>query len=80
MVDRPVADHLEILRAAGRWGVRVCFVEGISHADTFDWLLSNAVDHHRRLNAGGFEDRRHDVDQVMKLRADAAHVVDVTGP
>jgi hypothetical protein len=31
-------------------------------------------------NAGGFEDRRHDVDHVMKLRADAAHVVDVAGP
>ena len=33
-----------------------------------------------RLDAGGFEDRRHDVDHVMELAADAAHVLDVAGP
>ena len=33
-----------------------------------------------RLDAGGFEDRRHDVDHVVKLRADAAGVGDVAGP
>ena len=37
-------------------------------------------DHHRRLNAGGFENRRHDVDDVVELRADAAHILDVAGP
>ena len=33
-----------------------------------------------RLDAGGFENGRHDVDDVVELRADAAHVLDVAGP
>ena len=33
-----------------------------------------------RLDAGGFEDRRHNVNDMMELRADAAGVVDVAGP
>ena len=33
-----------------------------------------------RLDAGGFEDRRHDVDDVVELGADAADVLDVAGP
>ena len=33
-----------------------------------------------RLDARGFEDRRHDVDDVMELGADATDVLDVAGP
>ena len=33
-----------------------------------------------RLHAGGFEDRRHDVDDVVELRADAALVLDPLRP
>ena len=35
-------------------------------------LLLDAVDRVRRLDAGGLEDGRHDVDDVVKLPADAA--------
>ena len=31
-------------------------------------------------DAGRFENGRHDVDHVVELAADAAHVIDVTGP
>jgi hypothetical protein len=31
-------------------------------------------------NTRRFEDRRHDVDDVVELVADAAHVLDVAGP
>ena len=34
----------------------------------------------RRRDAGGFQDRRHDVDHVMELVADAALVLDHLGP
>ena len=80
MVDRAVAEHLEILRVARGRGVGVGLVEGVSHAHAFDRFLGDAVDHHRRLDARGFEDGRHDVDHVMELRADAAGVLDVVGP
>ena len=80
VVDGAVAYHLEILRAARGWGVSVRFVEGVRHAHAFNRLLSHAIDHDGRLNAGRFKDRRHDVDYVVELRADAARIVDVTGP
>ena len=80
VIDRAVAEHLEVLRLAcgGRIGVRL--VPGVGHAYAFDRFLGDAVDHHRRRDAGGFEDRRHDVDDVMELGADAARVLDVAGP
>ena len=34
----------------------------------------------RCLDAGGFENRRHDVDDVVELRANAARILDVAGP
>ena len=55
-------------------------VEGVGHAHAFNRLLLDAVDHFRRRNAGGFEERRHDVDHMMELRADAAGILDAVRP
>ena len=60
--------------------VRVLRVEGVHHADAFDRLLRDAVDHVRRLDAGRLQDRRHDVDHVVELVADAALVLDHLRP
>ena len=57
--------------------VFVRLVPRVRHAHAFDRTLRDAIDHHRRLDAGGFEDRRHDVDDVVELRADAASILDV---
>ena len=55
-----------------RRSVGVGLVPRVSHAHAFDRFLRDAVDRLRRLDASGFEDRRHDVDHVVELRADAA--------
>ena len=80
IVDAAVGDHFEVLGLALRWRVRIGLVEGVGHADAFDRLLLDAIDRLRRLDTGGFEDRRHDIDDVVKLVAHAARIVDVTGP
>ena len=80
MVNRAVADHLEILRIVLRRCVGVCLVERVRHAHAFNWLLLDPVDLFGCLDAGGFKDRRHYVDDMVELRADATDIVDVTGP
>ena len=80
VVDGAVADHFEILRVTLGRGVRVGLVEGVSHAHAFDGLLGDAIDHYRCLNAGGFENGRHNINDVVELRADAARILDVAGP
>ena len=80
MVDGPVRKHLEVLGGAHRRRVGVLLVEGVRHAHPFDWLLRDAVDHDRRRNARRFEERRHDVDDVVELGSDAARILDVVGP
>ena len=80
MINRVHAHHLEILRRVRGRCVGVRLVEGVGHAHAFDRLLLDAVDHLRRGDAGGFEDRRHDVDHMMELRANAARVLDAAGP
>jgi hypothetical protein len=55
-------------------------VEGVGHTHAFDRFLHNPVDHHRRLDARGFEDSWHDVDHVVELGADAAGVLDAVRP
>ena len=54
MVNRAVADHLKILRLMIRRRIGIRLVERIHHAHAFNWLLRNAVDGGRRLDAGGF--------------------------
>ena len=55
-------------------------IECVGHAHAFNRFLLDAVDHVGRLDTGGFENGRDDVDHVMELRANAAHVLDVAGP
>ena len=80
MVDGAVAEHLEVLRRVPGRRVGVGLVPGVGQARAFDRELLDAVDHLRRRDAGGFEDGRHDVDDVVELAADAARVADVAGP
>src|SRR5207244_12406362 len=73
MVNRAVADHLEILRLMfrGRVWSRSRGIERVSHAHAFDWLLRNAVDLLGRLDARGLKEARPDVNEVLRLGADA---------
>ena len=80
VIDPAVGDHLEVLGLARRGRIRVRLVEGVGHAHAFDRLLLDAIDHLRRLDTGRFEDRRHDVDDVVELVANAASVLDVARP
>src|SRR5208283_2801959 len=80
MVNGTVANHFEILRVALRRRIGVGRIEGVTHADAFDRLLLDAVDHVRLLDAGGFENGWNDVDDVVELGANSPHVLDVSGP
>ena len=62
------------------WGVGVRLVPGVGHAHAVHRALLDAVERIRQRDAGRFEDGRNDVDDMVKLAADAAHVVDVAGP
>ena len=71
VVDRAAAEHLEVLRAARRRRRRRRRTTGSSDAPSIGCCAtpsttSGAVD------AGGVEDRRHDVDGVAELRAHLA--------
>ena len=80
MVERAVTEHLEILGVALRRSVRIRAIEGVSHAHAFDWFLGDAVHGGRRLDAGGFENCRHDVYNVVELPTNAAQILDVARP
>jgi hypothetical protein len=74
VVNSVVSEHLEVLRVPLRGRIGIRLVKGVDHADAFDGLLFDPIDHVGRLNAGGFEDGRNDVDDVVELRAKAAHI------
>ena len=80
VVDGAIAEHLEVLRGVSGRRVGVRLVPRVRHAHAFDGALLDAVDRIGRRDAGRFEDGRHDVDDVVELAADAAHVLDVAGP
>jgi hypothetical protein len=80
VVDRVVADHLEVLGLVRRGSVRVFLVEGVGHADAFDGILRDAVHHLGLFEPGCFENRRHNVDNVVELVANAALVLDHIRP
>ena len=80
VIDGAIAEHLEVLRRVSGRGVGVRLVPRVRHAHAFDGDLLDAVDRIGLRDAGRFEDGRHDVDDVMELAADAAHVLDVAGP
>ena len=78
VIDAAIAEHLEVLRLVPfrRPGV----VERIEHADAFERRLLHAVDHGRMRQAGGLEDGRRDVDDMMELAADLALRLDAFRP
>ena len=80
VVEALHAHHLEILGPVGRRRIGVGLVESVGHAHAFDRLLRDAVDHDGRRDAGDLEDRRHNVDHVVELLADAALVLDHLRP
>src|SRR5436190_10985090 len=55
-------------------------IERVGHAYTFNRLLLDAIDLLGGGDAGGLEQRRHDVNHVMELRANATKVLDMAGP
>src|SRR5207253_7392838 len=82
MVNRAVADHLEILRLMLRrriWSGS-CRIERVSHAHAFNWRLRNAIDQLWRLDARGLKEGRHDINDVVELRANATDIADMAGP
>ena len=80
LINGAIAQHLEVLRGVLGGRVGVGLVPRVHHAYAFDGSLLDAVDRVGRGNAGHFQDRRHNIDDVVKLIPDAAHVLDVTGP
>ena len=80
MINGAVAHHLEVLRGVPGGRVGVGLVPRVDHAHAFDRPLRDAVDRFGRGDAGRFQDRRHDVDHVVELVANAADVLDVAGP
>ena len=80
MVDGVVAHHLEVLRLVLRRRVGVRLVEGVGHADALDRALLDAVHDLGGADAGRLQDRRHDVDHMVELVADAALVRDHLRP
>ena len=80
VIDGAIAQHLEVLRGVPGGRVGIGLVPRVDHAHAFDRPLLDAVDRVGRRDAGRLEDRRHDVDDVVELMADAAHVLDVAGP
>ena len=80
VVDRAVTGQFEILGGASRWGIGIRLVECVDHAHAFHRFLLDSVDLLWCLDTGGFKDRRHDINDVMKLRANPADVFNMTGP
>ena len=74
VIDGAIAEHLEVLRGVPSRCIGVRLVPGVDHAHAFDGVLLDAVDRIGRRDAGRFEDGRNNVDDVMELAADAAHI------
>ena len=50
-----------------------------NHAHTLDGALCDAIDRVGRGNPGRFENGRHNINDVVELDPDAAHVINVAG-
>ena len=70
VVDGAVGDDLEVLPGApvGSRGIS----KGVDHADAIDRLLVETIDDRRLRDAGGFEQGRGDVDDMVELGAHVA--------
>src|SRR5262249_44820063 len=80
VIDGVVAHHLEVLRLVPGRGLGVGLVERVGKTRAFDGCLLDAVHVLGGGDATDFEDRRHHVNDVMELVADAADIFDVAGP
>ena len=78
VVNAAVAKHLEVLRLMLFGGLRL--VEGVTHADTLEGVLLDAVHRLRLRQAGDFKDGWGHVNDVGELRADLALGFDALGP
>lgn len=78
MEDRPVAEHLEVLRLV----LFRCIggIEGVVHRRPLERALCDAVHRARFGNAGRREDRGCDIDDVCELVADLAACRDAVRP
>src|SRR5215472_8072320 len=77
-VDTSIPQHLKILRRVRRR--RVWVIERIHHADTLKCLLIDAIYRGWRSYAHSLVDRRHNIDDVMPLRAHLAGALDSRRP
>ncbi len=75
-----ISQHLKVLRVVGGWRVCVGLLEGVHHADAFNGLLLDAVYFFRRRNSSRFQNRWHNIDDVMELVTDSALIVNMTRP
>ena len=78
VVDAAVAEHLEVLQVVAFR--RVGLVERVQHARALHRGLLHAVDHRRLGQAGRFEDRLGDVDDVGELGPQTALLLDAVRP
>ena len=78
VVDAAVDEHLEVLRRVPVGGRGV--VERVRHRHALERRLLDPVDEGRRGQAGGLEDRRRNIDDVVELVADLALRLDAVGP
>src|SRR5262249_54382724 len=80
VVDGMVAHHLEVLRLVLRRSALVFLVKGVGDAHALDGRLLDPINVFRRSNTCCFENCRHDVNDMHKLVANTAKVLDVTRP
>ena len=78
MIDRPVSEHLEVLRDVFRR--RLCVIEGMREAQAFDGRLCDSLDRRRRLDAKRLEHRGNHVDRVRVLGPDLTLGLDAFRP
>src|SRR5271170_1971147 len=77
-VERAVSEHLEVLNVTRARSFRV--VEAVHHADAFDGLLFHAIHLHRLGKMRCLQNGRGNVDDMVKLRAYSACVLDAVRP
>jgi hypothetical protein len=69
VIQRPLAEHFEILSLVPRRFLGVLLVEGVGQARAFDRCLFDTVHRFGRGDAADLEDGRDDVNDVAKLLA-----------
>ena len=78
VIDRAVAEHLEVLGRPHARGIRV--VEGVGEAQAVHPLLGDAGHLLGNRQAGGLQDRRVQVGHIEELRAHLTLPLDTPGP